>query len=78
MITLITAVVGLASTIVAWVLNPKRKLYADLDFVYKELDRLYDARDKALAANDTGVLTVVTDLLIRVHNRKALLLQRLG
>ena len=77
MIALITGVVGIISTILAWNLNPKRKIYAELDSIYKELDKLYARRDKALQDNNSDELTLVTSLIISLCARKASLLQRL-
>jgi len=78
MFGLISSVVGIIATIVAWNLNPRRKAYAELDDIYRQLDALYLKRDDALKTNDSDTLTVVTDGIIRLCNRKTILLQRLS
>ena len=78
MIALIAGVVGIVSTILAWNLNPRRRLYAELDGIYKELEVCYAKRDKALVEHDNDALTVVTADILRLCKRKAILLQRLG
>lgn len=77
MFTLISSVLGIIATIVAWNLNPRRRVYAELDEIYKELEKLYVRRDKALQTNNSDELTIVTDLIISLCSRKAVLLQRL-
>jgi len=77
MITLITGVVGIVATLLAWFLNPRRQLYADIDKVYKDLEECYAKRDKALATNDSDTLTIVTADIVRLCARKTILLQRL-
>lgn len=74
--TIIAGVVGIVSTILAWVLNPKRRLYAELDDIYRQLDSLYEKRDKALAENDSDTITVINFAIIKLRERKASLLQR--
>ena len=76
-VTLLTAIAGIVGTVLAWMLNPKRRLYAELDGIYNELEALYVKRDDALQANDSDTLTVVTDAIVRLCARKAVLLQRL-
>jgi hypothetical protein len=82
--TILTGVVGLigiAGTILAWNLNPKRKVYAELDSIYQELYKnggLYERRDKALASNNSDELSIVNELILRVCARQAVLLKRLG
>jgi hypothetical protein len=78
MLTAITAALGIIATLLAWFLNPKRQLYAELDSVYKELEGWYVKRDKALADNDSDGLTVATAAIVKLCSRKADLLQRLG
>ena len=77
-VALITGVIGVISTLLAWFLNPRRQLYAELDQVYKQLEECYVKRDKALATNDSDGLTLVTADIVRLCNRKTSLLQRLG
>jgi len=78
MLAAITAALGIAATLLAWFLNPKRQLYAELDKIYKELEALYVRRDKALQTGDSDELTIVTSLIISLSARKTVLLQRLG
>jgi len=78
MIALLTGVVGIIATLLAWNLNPRRRLYAAIDLVYKELEDCYVKRDKALAENDSDTLTIVTADIVRLCETKARLLQRLG
>jgi hypothetical protein len=77
MIALITGMVGIASTILAWFLNPRRKLYAELDSIYKTLEVCYEKRDKALQNGDNDTLTIVFADIVKLCQRKAVLLQRL-
>ncbi len=74
--TIIAGVVGIISTILAWSLNPKRKLYAEIDDIFRQLDSLYEKRDKALADNDSDILTVINAAILKLRDRKAVLLQR--
>ncbi len=78
MIEIITAVLGIALTLVAWIYNPKRRIQAELDSIYKSLEVLYVKRDTALANNDADVLSVVTIDITKLLARKADLLKRLG
>ena len=78
MFGIIASVLGIISTLVAWNLNPRRRLYAELDNIYRQLEELYAKRDKALADNDSDILTVVTSTIIKLCQRKAVLLQRVG
>ena len=77
MAAIIAGIVGIISTILAWNLNPKRKIYAELDSIYKELEKLYARRDRALQANNNDELTIATSLIIGLCQRKTILLQRL-
>lgn len=76
--TIIAGVVGIISTVFAWSLNPKRKVYEELDDIYRQLEECYEKRDSALVANDADTLTVVTSIILRLRTRKADLLQRVG
>jgi hypothetical protein len=78
MIALITGIVGIVATILAWNLNPKRKIYAELDEIQRQLEAWYEKRDKALVDNDSDTLTVATAAIVKLRSRKADLLQRLG
>ena len=78
MLAAITAALGIIATLCAWFLNPKRQVYAELDGIYKELELLYAKRDVALANNDSDTLTIVTADIVRLCQRKTVLLQRLG
>lgn len=73
----IPTILGIIATIVAWNLNPKRKIYALLDNVYNDIDDLEKLRDQALAQNDIDRLTVVTSGLISLRNKKSELKERL-
>jgi len=76
-IAIITTILGIVSTVLAWTLNPKRRLYAELDSIYKELEVLYEKRDKALQEHDGDTLTIVTASIIKLRDRKASIFQRL-
>jgi hypothetical protein len=78
MLAAITAALGIIATLCAWFLNPKRRLYAELEQIYKDLEVLYAKRDKALANNDSDTLTVVTADIIKLCARKTRILQQLG
>jgi hypothetical protein len=78
MLTIIASVLGIVATLVAWNFNPKRRIYAELDAIYKELSVLYAKRDNALVKGDEDTLTAVTARIVQLSDRKATLLQRLG
>jgi len=78
MMTAIVSVLGIVSTVLAWKLNPRRLIYAELDSIYRKLEDLYKERDEALKNNDTDTLTRVTADIVRLAQRKNSLLQRLG
>lgn len=73
----IPTILGILATVVAWNLNPKRKIYALLDNVYNDIDDLEKLRDQALAQNDIDRLTVVTSGLIALRKKKSELKERL-
>ena len=75
MIALITAGIGLATTILAWFLNPGRRKTEELNRIFEALDDLYRRRDIALEKNDNDTLAVILDRIIELRNRKARLLQ---
>ena len=77
MLALLSSVLGIIATIVAWNLNPRRRLYEELDSIYKELEKLYVRRDKALESNNSNELTIVNFLIVQLLTRKATLFQRL-
>ncbi len=77
MVELITAIAGIIATLLAWFLNPKRAMYAELDSIYKQLEVLYAKRDKALADNDSDTLTIITADIVKLFTRKTVLFQRL-
>ena len=77
MIAIIASVLGILSTLVAWNLNPRRRLYAELDKIYAELERCYAQRDKALTENNTDILTAVTARIIELCKRKNTILERI-
>ena len=78
MLTIISSVLGIVATILAWNLNPRRRLYAELDDIYKKLNALYKRRDDALASNDNDALAIVTSEFLLLASRKNDLLKRLG
>jgi len=77
-ISAIVALLGIASTLIAWNLNPKRRLYAELDSIFKQLDKLYKERDDALTNHDNDKLTIVNADIIKLCQRKAYILQQYG
>jgi hypothetical protein len=74
---IISAVLGIAGTLLAWFLNPKRRMYAELDGIYQRLEELYRQRDKALVNKDSDTLTIVTNLIVNAMVRKNTLLKRI-
>jgi hypothetical protein len=68
--------VGIISTFLAWKLNPRRVLYAELDSIYKEIESWSKVRDQALSENNSDNLTIAVSSIIRLHNRKNEILQR--
>ena len=77
-ISAIVAILGIASTLIAWNLNPKRRLYAELDSIFKQLDKLYKERDDALTNHDNDKLTIVNADIIKLCQRKAYIFQQYG
>ena len=77
-ISAIVSLLGIISTLIAWNLNPKRKLYAELDSIFKQLDQLYKERDEALAKNDSDSLTIITASIVKLCQRKAYIFQQYG
>jgi len=78
MLAIIASVLGITGTLCAWFLNPRRRLYSEIDQVYKDLEKEYTKRDEALFKNDADSLTIATANIIRLCARKTDLLQRLG
>lgn len=74
--TIITGVIGILGTVIAWYLNPNRQRYAELDKIFIELDGLYKKRDVALEKNDNDILTAVAVRINELRKRKDALLQR--
>ena len=75
-LSIIISVLGILSTVLAWYLNPRRRLYAEIDSIYRELESLYHERDEALAANDSDGLSLITDSIVKLCERKTILFQR--
>lgn len=73
--TAIAAIAGLATTLLAYFLNPGRKKAKELDRIFRELDQLYTKRDIALEKNDTNTLSSVTARIIFLRDRKDSLLR---
>jgi len=79
-LNIILGILGIVGTYLTWQFYPKRKIYAEIDSIYNALHKsggLYDRRDKALKENNTDELTVVTELIISIKERKEILLERL-
>jgi len=81
----IPTILGIIATVIAYKFNPrnieleqKRKIYAELDGIYKKHDELRSDRDLALARNDTDALTRITAELISLRVRKNELFLRIG
>lgn len=74
----IVGIIGIASTIIAWKLNPKQATNRELDQISRELVTLYQNRDKALAVNDSQGLTIVNHQIIALAERREILLKRLN
>jgi hypothetical protein len=74
--SIIVGVIGIISTLLAWFLNPKRAMYAELDSIQKNLEQLYVKRDEALAKNDVNAITDISALIVGLRNRKNEILQR--
>lgn len=75
---IIPSALGIIATIVAWKLNPRRKLYDEIDAIYLKREKLYVERDEALKSNNSDQLTAITVALNELRERKKELLQRLG
>lgn len=73
----IPTILGIIATIVAWKLNPQRRIYDQLDAVYDNIDTLEKTRDDALANNEADRLSVATSGLILLRKKKVELRSRL-
>jgi len=73
-IALLTGIVGLISTILAYRWNPKRLLQAKLDAVAHQIKHWEGKKDEALAKNDIDGLNVSIAKLVELHNDQASLL----
>lgn len=62
--TALAAIAGLATTILAYFINPGRRRTEELKKIFRELDQLYVKRDVALEKNDSDTLTFV---LMRIN-----------
>lgn len=76
-LSLAVGVVGIAATLTAWFFNPKRKMFVELDIIFKKWEELAAKRDKALAENDNDTLTIVNAELGKLRTRKVILMARL-
>lgn len=76
-ITGIVSLLGVISTITAWNLNPKRKLYEEIDKIHAQIDEAYRKRDKALQNNNSPILSTVIIELHVLKERRDNLYQRL-
>ena len=72
--TAIAAIAGLATTLIAYFINPGRRKTQELNKIFKELDSLYYRRDIALTNNDQESLAVIVDNIIRLKRRKEILM----
>lgn len=77
-LTIISAALGIISTITAWKLNPRRVLYAELDNIYKDLEEWYAKRNQALANHNSDDVTITLYHIKQLSNRKTVLFQRAG
>ena len=76
MLTAIAGIIGIIATILAWSLNPKRRIQAELDSITQQLVVLYRSRDEALIKHDNDALTIITADIVRLCERQTVLLQR--
>ena len=79
-VSVVTAALGIISTLIAYFLNPQRrkdKLRSQLIDVFIRLEKLGRDRDEALQKNDSDTLTVVNATIIKLCQDKADLLQQL-
>lgn len=75
--TIITAILGIIATILAWKFNPQREMYAELDYIDKQLDAEYRIRDKALIENNNDQLTLSVTIIAKLKIRKNIIMERL-
>lgn len=74
---ILIGIIGIVGTLTAWFLNPKRKMYAELDSIYKQLEVLNVQRDKALAKNDNDALSIITVSIVKLCERRNIISKRL-
>jgi hypothetical protein len=80
-VTLLTAVAGIVSTLLAYFLAPQRrkdKIRQQLVDVYQQLDKFMGEADEAMQNHNNDMLTIATDNIIRLRKVKADLLQQLS
>lgn len=74
------SVLGIAGTILAWRLNPKRRIYVELDDIYSTLAKpggLWEQLATALRDNNKANLTVLTLMITELQSRAVQLQTRL-
>lgn len=77
-LTIVGSLLGIIGTILIQKLDPKQRIYAQLDDLARKKIELEKQRDEALKIHDNNALTVAGNALIQLHNDQAALLQRLG
>lgn len=76
-IGILGALLGIAGTWLKYRLDPKQKIYAQLDSLAKQKVDLERQRDEALKKNDTTGLTAAGNALFQLRGPETNLLQRL-
>lgn len=75
---LLIGLVGIASTIIAWKLNPRRILQDKLDSINASITKWEEKQNEALSKNDNDALNIAAGTLRELRSSKAIISKRLS
>lgn len=75
---IVAPLLGIIGTIIAYKLNPRRAILAELDNIAAQKHKWEEVRDEALKENNNDDLTIANAMLVQLRDRRAELLQRLS
>ena len=76
-LTIISGLIGIVGTVLMYRLNPRQKIWDELDRLSRVKIELERRRDEALKIHDNDSLTIAGNELIKLQNDQTSLLQRL-
>ena len=76
-LSIVAGLVGIAGTILAYRLNPKQKLYDQLDRLKKRVSIAEKERDIALSKNDSDRLSIAVNQLVELRKSQSDIFKRL-